>query len=160
MPDTMIPTKAMLKLSNALCDFSDKLDDYIKASPDPYTPEMMQLCMLDIRIELNAATIGAMAVDLAAPGVLQAIADLNVQLGRAKKTLQEIDNAKLALSLGESVLSAAVTMSTGNPLGAATAVLGLVDGIKGAINATSAQSTRRNPEVSPPCTHAEETARS
>ena len=136
MPDTMIPTKAMMKLSNALCDFSDKLDDYIKASPDPFTPEMMQLCMLDIRIELNAATIGAMAADLAAPGVLQAIADLNVQVGRARKTLQEIDNAKLALSLGESVLSAAVTISNGNPLGAATAVLGLVDGIKGAINAT------------------------
>jgi hypothetical protein len=154
MPDTMIPTKAMLKLSNALCDFSDKLDDYIKASPDPYTPEMMQLCMLDIRIELNAATIGAMAVDFAAPGVLQAIADLNVQLGRAKKT-REIDSAA-RLSLGESVLA----VSTGNPLGAATVVLGLVDGIKGVIDATSAQSTRRNPEVSSPCAHAEETVRS
>lgn len=135
MPDTMTTPDALMGLSNELSDFSDKLDDYIKDAPDPFNPEMMQLRILDTRIAVDAKIIAGIAADLAAPGVLQAIGDLNVQVGRAKETLQEINNAKLALSLVASVLSVAAAISTGNPLGAATAVLGLVDTLKGAINA-------------------------
>jgi hypothetical protein len=137
MPDTTTPD-ALMELSDELSNFSDTLDDYIKAAPDPYTPEMMDLRKLDTRIAMDAAIIAGIAADLAAPGVLAAIADLKAQVGRAKETLQKINNVKIALSLVASVLTAAAAISTGNPLSAAGAIMGLASGIAGAIDAARA----------------------
>jgi hypothetical protein len=135
MPDTLNTPEALLELSDALSDFSDKLDDYIKDAPDPYVPEMIELRTLDGRIAMDAKIIAGIAADLAAPGVVAAIADLKVQVGKAKETLEQINDAKVALSLVASVLSAAAAISTGNPLAAAPAVIGLVNGVVGAIYA-------------------------
>jgi hypothetical protein len=87
MPDTITTPDALMALSNELSDFSDKLDDYIEHAPDPFNSEMMQLRILDARIAVDAKVIAGIAADLAAPGVLQAIGDLNVQLGCATETL-------------------------------------------------------------------------
>jgi hypothetical protein len=131
-------TPAELKqLAKALSEFSRELDAYIKASTNPYTPEMQQLRALDTEISVDAADISTMAVTLEAPGVLQAIGDLKEQVGKAQQVLKDIDHVKKALSVVASVLTAAAAIVTGNPLAAAPAVLSLVDAIKGAITANS-----------------------
>lgn len=137
MPDATSPD-ALMELSNELSEFSDKLDDYIKDSPDPFSPEMMQMRTFDGRIAMDAKIIAGIAADLAAPGVVEAIGHLKAEVARANETLKSIENAKLALSLVASVLSAAAAISTGNPLGAAGAIMGLVNGIAGAINVAHA----------------------
>jgi hypothetical protein len=87
MPDTITTPDALMALSNELSDFSGKLDDYIEHAPDPFNSEMMQLRILDARIAVDAKVIAGIAADLAAPGVLQAISDLNAQVGCATETL-------------------------------------------------------------------------
>jgi hypothetical protein len=138
MTDITTTPDALMELSDALSDFSDALDDVIKEAPDPYTPEMVQLRTLDTRIAMDAAIIAGIAADLSAPGVLQAIANLKAQVGRAQQTLQQIKDVKLVLSVVGSVLSAAAAISTGNPLAAAGAVIGLANGVAGAIDAAKA----------------------
>ena len=134
MPDT-ITLDALMILSNALSDFSDKLDDYIKDSPDPFSPEMIQLRLIDTRIAMDAKIIARIAADLAGPGVRDAIAELTAQVDRAKSALQQINDSKIAMSVVASVLSAAAATSTGNPLDAAGPVLGLANTIRGAVQA-------------------------
>jgi hypothetical protein len=137
MPDT-ITSNALMTLSSALCDFSDKLDDYIKDAPDPFSAEMVQLRSFDTRIAMDAKIIAGIAAELAAPGVRDAITDLTTQVDNAKSTLRQVNDTKVALSLVASVLSVAAAISTGNPLGAACPVLGLVNAVQGTIQAARA----------------------
>lgn len=117
----------LIHLSDALSDFSDKLDDYIKASGNPFTPAMQQLRNLDTHVAADAALIARLAVEAMAQDVKSAVNDLKKQVDRAKETLQNITNVKTALSLVAAVLSVAASMSTGDPLASAKSVLALVN---------------------------------
>jgi hypothetical protein len=128
-------SQALQGLADALSDFSDKLDDYIKGSGNPFTPEMQSLRNIDTQIAVDAASIAQLAVEAMAGDVRNALADLARQVDRAKDTLKNINNAKTALSVVAAVLTAAAGISTGNPLGAAQGVLSLVSVVSGAVDA-------------------------
>lgn len=121
-------------LSDALSNFSDKLDDYIKASGNPFTPAMQQLRNLDTHVAADAALIARLAVEAMAQDVKSAVNDLKKQVDRAKETLQNITNVKTALSLVAAVFSVAASMSTGDPLASAKSVLALVNVLSNAVD--------------------------
>jgi hypothetical protein len=129
--------QALVDLSNALSDFSDKLDDFIKSSGNPFTPAMQQLRNLDTHIAADAALIARLAVEAMADDVRSAVADLKKQVDRAKQTLQNIKNVKTALSLVAAVFSVAASISTGDPLASAKSVLALVQVISNAVDVAS-----------------------
>ena len=130
--------QALVDLSDALSDFSDKLDEYIKSSGDPFTPVMQQLRNLDTHIAADAALMARLAVEAMADDVRAAVADLKNQTNRARQTLQNIQNVKTALGLAAAVLSVAATISTGDPLASSKSVLALVQVISNAVDATRA----------------------
>ena len=141
MAQTGSPTngsEALQNLADALSDFSDKLDDYIKASGNPFTPEMQSLRNIDTQIAVDAATISRIAAEAMGDDVRNALADLAQQVDRAKDTLKNINNAKTALSIVAAVLTAAAGISTGNPLGAAQGVISLVNVVAGAVDSANA----------------------
>lgn len=127
----------LIHLSDALSDFSDRLDDYIKASGNPFTPAMQQLRNLDTHIAADAALIARIAVEAMAHDVQSAVNDLKNQVDRAKETLQNITNVKTALSLVAAVFSVAASISTGDPLASAKSVLALVNVLSNAVDATN-----------------------
>jgi ABC-type transporter Mla subunit MlaD len=131
-------SQALQDLADALSDFSDKLDSYIKGSGDPFTPVMQNLRTIDTQIAVDAALIARLAVESMADDVRAALADLKQQVDRAKDTLQNINNAKTALSVVAAVLTAAAGISTGNPLAAAQGVSALVNVVAGAVDAAGA----------------------
>ena len=126
----------LIALEDALDDFSDRLDDYIKDAPNPITPAIQQLRLMDTHIAADAATIGRIAVEQMAADVISALSELNVQITSAKSTLSEINNVKTAISIAAAVLSVAANVSTGNPLGAASSVVALVQTLQGAVSAS------------------------
>lgn len=129
--------QALVDLANALSDFSDKLDEFIKSSGNPFTPAMQQLRNLDTHIAADAATIARLAVESMADEVRSALSDLKNQVNRAKQTLQNIRNVKTALSLVAAVLSVAASVSTGDPLASAKSVLALVQIASAAVDVAS-----------------------
>jgi hypothetical protein len=126
--------QALVDLSRALSDYSDKLDEYIKAH-DPFSPDMLQLTKLEMHISSEATAIANMAVEVLVPGVEAALGDLSQKVAAAKQTLETINTVKLALSITAAVFSAAVSIASGNPLSAAGAVLSLADTVAGAVKA-------------------------
>ena len=128
----------LIALSDALSDFSDKLDDFIKSSGNPFTPAMQQLRNLDTHIAADAALIARLAVEAMADDVRSAVVELKRQVNRAEETLQNIRKVKAALSVVAAVLSVAASISTGDPLASAKSVLGLVQVISNAVDVAGA----------------------
>ena len=124
-------------LASVFSEFSDELDTYIKSLDDPFSPVARQLREADTHLALAAATISRLAVEQMAADVTAAVSDLGVSVSKAKDTLKEIDGVSKALSLVSAILSVAVSVSSGNILGAATNVLALVDVVNGATKANS-----------------------
>jgi len=128
----------LIDLSDALSNFSDNLDDYIKSSGDPFTPEMQQLRNLDTHIAAAAALIARLAVEAMVDEVRTAVGDLKKQVARARQTLQDITNVKTAMSLVAAVLNVAASISTGDPLASAKSVIALVNVLSNAVDVAGA----------------------
>lgn len=126
---------SLCQLADALRSFSDQLDDYIKASDDPFSQPMQQVRSLDTHIAMEAAIIARLDVEQLQDAVAAAVVALGGVIARAKDAVATIQNAKAAMGIVASVLSAAVAIGTGNGLGAASAILDMVQGIGGAIDA-------------------------
>ncbi len=126
---------ALDQLADTLRSFSDALDDYIKASDDPFAPAMQQLRSLDTQIAMEAAIVARLDVEQLQAEVAAAVQNLGGVIDRAKDAVAHIQNVKAAMSIVASVVSAAVAIGTGNPLGAASAILGMAQGIGGAVDA-------------------------
>ena len=126
----------LIAVADALGDFSDRLDKYIKALPSPFTPEAVQLRQMDAHIASDAANISELAVAAMAAEVRTALNGLQTQIDSAKTTLAAITNVKTALSIAAAVFSVAANLSTGNPLGAATSVIALGQTIANAVSAS------------------------
>lgn len=128
----------LLALADALSDFSDGLDAYIKASPNLFSPPVLQLRSMDTHIASAAAEIGMLAVSEMAADTTRAIGQLQEAITAAKATVTELMDVRSALNVVAAVLSVAASLSTGNPFGAASSVFGLVDTISGAVKAAKA----------------------
>lgn len=142
-PALISPTttpQQLIELASALGDFSDKLDDYIKASGNPFTPAMVQLRDMDTHIASDAVLIGQIGLSAMEDDVRAALGQLQIQINSAKSTLAQINNVKSALSVVAAVLSVAASLSTGNPLGAASSVIALVSTVSGALTAAKGAS--------------------
>jgi hypothetical protein len=134
-PSVATSPRQLIAVADALADFSDALDGYIKQQPDLFAPEVLQLRETDARIASQAATIARMAVAIEATDVLAALNYLQVQINSATATLAAITDSKAALGLVAGVLSAAASLATGNPLGTAQSVVSLVETLRNAISA-------------------------
>jgi len=127
----------LISVADALADFSDKLDDYIKASSNPFTPAMIQLRQMDTHIASDASVIADYAVSVLAADIPAALLKLQAQIDSAKEAVKNIGNVKLALSIVAAVLSVAASVSTGNPLNAAESILALAQTVEGAVTAAN-----------------------
>lgn len=63
----------LIAVADALADFSDALDNFIKASPNPFTPVMLQLRSMDTHIASDASIIARIAVENMAADVRSAL---------------------------------------------------------------------------------------
>jgi len=129
--------QALFDLSKALRAFSRKLKEKVANSDDPFAPDMQKLTDESFEIAHLAGDISDHALRLIAPSVRDAIHNLKGQVDRAKDTLQTIRDTQRALSLVGRVVNIAVSVSTGNPLGAADSVIALANELSDAVDAAS-----------------------
>jgi hypothetical protein len=127
----------VMAVVNGLVDFCDALDDYIKASSNMFSPEMVHLRDMDSHIATYAATLGQTEVDKLEADVPAALTALQTQITSAKTTIAQMKTVQSVLSVVSAVLSVAANISTGNPLGSAQAVLSLAQTISSALSAIS-----------------------
>lgn len=133
----MATPQPVTDLSQAFRACADALNAYADNQTNPFDPSLSQLRTTAAHIIIEAAIIGQKQLAAMTQGVATAIAGLQTQVNSAKAAVATINDIKKAVSIGAAVLSAAASVASGNPLGAANQLISLASTISSAVSANS-----------------------
>lgn len=118
----MATAQQLVDLANSLNGFAGAIEGFIAAQPNPFAANLVALRTTEARIASAASQVEELAIEVLAPEIAAAAADLSGKVVVAQGQLAQIQDVQKGLQIVATILSVAAAASSGDVFGTADGV--------------------------------------